>query len=142
MSRRYPRPVVPAAAIAEGAYRAMSELVTDTDHEDPMPIKFTSVTLHKTVPRLDSGKGQATQATTFFDDRAGVAIEYDPATCLVRISKGDVAVYIPREGVERFGPTVEDAKREAESRAALARKQAEANALAAAEADAAAQQPA
>ena len=115
-----------------------------TEDPDPMPIiRFASVTLHKTVPRLDAGKGQATQETTFFDEaKAGVTIAYDSATGLVRLSKGDQAVYIPREGVQRFGPTLEDAALEAKARAAIAEQARIANAKAVAEAEAIAAQPA
>ena len=93
MSRHNPRP-----------YQAPT-----ASEDTAMKIQFSSVTLHKTVPRLDAGMGQATQETTFFDVlRAKVAIEYDTATQLVRISKGHACVYIPVAGVERFGPTVEE----------------------------------
>ena len=101
MSRRYPRtPWSPPAPVT-----------TADPEDDPMPkIQFTSVTLHKTVPRLDAGMGQATQDTTFFDvKRAGVTIEYDPSTQLVTLSKGTACVSIPLAGVERFGPTIEQA---------------------------------
>lgn len=144
MSRKYPRtPAAYTNAVPDAASLAALTHAPDTE-DDTMAakIQFTSVTLHKEVPRLDAGKGRATHSTTFFDERAGVGIEYDPATCLVRISKGPAAVYVPREGVERFGPTVADAKAEADARAAMLAEQAAANAKAAAEAEASAQQPA
>jgi hypothetical protein len=81
-----------------------------TPENAPMKIRFVSVTLHKTMPRLDGGKGQATQDTTFFDvAKAGVTVELDTATQLVRIAKNHSCAYVPLSGVERFGATVEDA---------------------------------
>ena len=74
-----------------------------------MKIQFTSVHLHKTIPRLDAGKGQATQSTTHFTIETGHIIELDTASGVVRIAKGTAVANIPREGVERFGPTVAEA---------------------------------
>ena len=98
--------------------RAALNPTTPTTEEAPMKIQFTSITLHKTMPRLDAGVGQATQTTTFFDAaKAGVAIELDTGTGLVRIAKGYDCAYIPLAGVERFGPTLEDAKAFADAKA-------------------------
>ena len=112
--------------------------ITTPPEEDPMPtIRFANITLHKSLPRLDAGIGQATQSTTFFQAMAGLSIELDTATGLVRLSKGAVCRYIPREGVEFFGPTLDDAIAEAKARDAETRRRVEANAaaeLAAAEA--------
>ena len=85
-----------------------------------MIIKFTSVTLHKVMPRLDSGVGQATQTTTFFDTlKAGVTVELDTGSGLVRIAKGGATAYVSLSGVERFGPTLEDAAAFAKARATV-----------------------
>ena len=105
-------------------------------------ISFASVTLHKALPRLDAGIGQATQSTTFFQAMAGLSIELDTASGLVRLSKGSVRRYIPREGVEFFGPTLDDAIAESKARETEARRRVEANAAAEREAAAAAQVPA
>ena len=105
MSRRYPRPVVPAAAIADDAHRAMATL---HETEEPgMKIQFASVQLREEIPRLASDKGLASSTTSFFDTaRSGVTIELDTATSLVRLSKGAVAIHIPLHGVRSFGDVV------------------------------------
>lgn len=100
--------------------------------ETPMKIQFASVTLHKTMPRLDAGKGQATATTTFFDaEKAGVSIELDTAAQLVRIAKGYDCRYVPLAGVEWFGPTLDDAKAFAGEKAKDAAARAKAEAAAA-----------
>lgn len=116
----------------------------DTETETPMKILFDSVELHSEVPRLDAAKGLAAHTTAFFDisQSKGIVLEYDTHTCFLRISCGFIATYVPREGVKRFGPTLEDVvamKADARRRADAA---AEANARAAVEAEAIANMPA
>ena len=117
-ARRHASAVTPAAVVI-------------TEDTETMPIiRFASVTLHKALPRLDAGKGQATQSTTFFQALGDLTIGYDATTALVQLRKGDVCRYVPREGVEFFGPTVDDAVLEAKGRADEARRRVEANAQA------------
>lgn len=107
---------------------------TEDTEEDPMKILFTSVDLHKALPRLDAGKGQATQDTTRHHVNHGVIIEYDTATQLVRLSKGTAVAYVPLAGVERFGPTLDDAALHAVAQAQIAEAKRLANEAAAADA--------
>lgn len=111
MSRHY----VPASA--EALPTEPDRVIDTPDEESTMIIKFESVLLHKAVARLDAGKGQASHSTQAFNTKDhGVTIELDTASGLVRIAKGTATVHVPREGVERFGPTLEEA---AAHRAAL-----------------------
>ncbi len=109
----------------------------DTTTEQPsMKLSFVSIDLHKALPRLDSGRGQATQDTTRFNvAQQGVTIEFDTATQLVRLSKGTACHYVPLHGVERFGMTVEDSAIHAKAQADIAAAKAKAIADAQAETD-------
>ena len=109
---------------------------------DSMKILFQSVDLHKALPRLDAGRGQATQDTTRFNVLHGVSIEFDTATQLVRIAKATACHYVPIHGVERFGPTLADAELDAKAKAEVAEAKRLANEVAAAEAEAIAALPA
>lgn len=112
--------------------------------EEPMPtkIQYTSVRFHKTIPRLDAGKGQATQDTTDFQSKNGIVIELDVTTSMVTISKGTACVNVPREGVERFGPTLTQAATHEAALRAVAAETAAKNAAAQAEAEVLAAAPA
>ena len=113
------------------------------DKEPTMKIQFTSVMLKETAPRLDGGRGQATQDTTFFDAaKAGVVIEYDTATSLVRISKGTACFHVPIGEVKRFGPTLGEAVADAQAREEYAAETRRNNAEAAEAAARIAQMPA
>ena len=106
-----------------------------------MIIKYESVLLHKALPRLDAGKGQASHSTQLFNVKEGVTIELDTASGMVRIAKGTATAHIPREGVERFGPTLEEAAIHAKALEQIAVDRRKANEAAAAEAEAAAAAP-
>ncbi len=73
-----------------------------------MKIRFQSVLLDITIPRLSADKGLASSDTSFFDivRTPGVTIELDTGTQLVRLSKGDVASYVHVTKVTRFGDVV------------------------------------
>jgi len=111
-----------------------------TPEDPPMKILFQSVDLHKPLARLDAGKGQVTSTTTRHSVDHKVVIEYDTATQLVRISKGTACAYVPREGVECFGPTLDDAAADAAAKAKIAEATRLANEAAIAETAAAAAQ--
>ncbi len=114
-----------------------------TEDETPMKIQSVSVDLHKALPRLDAGRGQATQDTTRFNvSTQGVGIEFDTATQLVRISKGTAYHDVPIHGVERLGMTLEGAAIHAKAQAQLAEEKRLANEAAAAAAEAIANRPA
>jgi len=114
MARKYPRTNAPT--------------VSPDPEEQSMKIQYQSVHIKAEIPRLAGGdKGLAVSSTKFFHIDHGVTVEFDTATQLVRISKGDLCQYVPRDGVERFGPTLEDLATQAlntKARADLAAKEA------------------
>ncbi len=92
------------------ADKLMAAHSTDEPEEEPtMKIRFTHIHLDKEIPRFAGGtKGLATSTTTFFDvERSGTTIELDTATQLVRLSRGEIAVYVPIGKVSSFGDTCE-----------------------------------
>jgi hypothetical protein len=73
-----------------------------------MKILFDSVFLDREIPRFANGtKGLSNSSTTFFDvSKAGVVIEFDTATQLVRISRDEVSIHIPVSKIDRFGAVI------------------------------------
>ncbi len=70
-----------------------------------MKIQFQCVFLDREIPRFANGtKGLSNSSTTFFDvAKAGVHIEFDTATQLVRLSRDGVSIHIPVCKIDRFG---------------------------------------
>lgn len=95
--------------------------------EEPMKIQFTHINLHKAIDRMNAGKGHWSATSTRHNASETCSIELDTATQLVRISNGTACTYVPREGVENFGPTLEDAAAHAATLKAIAVAVAKAN---------------
>jgi hypothetical protein len=75
--------------------------------QEPAIMKFASVHLDVSIPRVSAEKGLANSETSYFDvERSGVTIELDVATGLVRLSKNDVEAFVPVSKVTRFGARV------------------------------------
>lgn len=80
---------------------------TEPGEEPTMKIQFAHVTFAEEVSRLASEKGFASSTTAFFDAaKAGVTIELDTATGLVRLSKGALALHFPLSRIKQLGEVV------------------------------------
>ena len=80
-----------------------------SDTEEPMKIQFTAVMFDQPVPRFGD-KGWANSSTKLFHAEShGVVIEYDTATQLVRLTKGDLTRFVHVAKVEYFDDTLDGA---------------------------------